>query len=113
MASKETKAYFKKICKDLSSDFNDIPIFVMDEWEKLKAEFEQYKLESIKWGIEDFIDLEVDGFEINEEQAQEALEEMIHQHDCNYGITWDSLSYYVEVFGTKVEEGKEKWRNNE
>ena len=77
---------------------------------KTKEEFDQYKKESIKWSVEDFTTLEVDGWEISDEQAQEALERMIYKHDCNNGITWVDLEYYVEDYGTKVEEGKERWR---
>ncbi len=70
-------------------------------YEDLLKEFEQYKKESIKWGVADFLDLEVEGFRINEEQAQDALEEMIHRHDCNDGITWTTLNYYYRKYGTE------------
>ena len=77
---------------------------------KLEEEFEQYKKESIKWSVGDFTQLEVKGYSITEEQAQTALEEMIDNHDCTIGITWETLDYYVEEYGTKVEEGTELWR---
>lgn len=80
------------------------------KYQKLEEEFEQYKKESIKWGVLDFLDLQVEGYSIDEDQAQEALEEMIDDHDCNNGITWDTLEYYIEKHGTKVEKGKESWR---
>jgi len=80
------------------------------KYDKLLKEFEQYKKESIKWGVEDFTMLEVDGYEISDEQAQKALEAMIHDHDANYGITWADVEFYLGLFGAKVEEGKERWR---
>lgn len=78
------------------------------KFEKLKAEFEQYKKESIKWGAEDFIDRAKDiGYEISEDKAQECLEEMIDNHDCNNGITWDTLDYYIEQHGIKKDKDEE------
>lgn len=108
--NKDTENYFKNLCFQLQSDFNDIPEFVMDEWEKLKEEFEEYKKESIRWSTIDFMDLEKDGWEITEEQAGLALEDMISHHDCNNGITWVDVDYWYEQYGTEVEEGKESWR---
>lgn len=80
------------------------------KYRKLQKEFEQWKKESIKWSVEDFTTLEVDGYEISDQQAQEALEDMIHHHDCTIGITWDTLNYYLEQYGKQVETGKEAWR---
>lgn len=68
-------------------------------YQKLQQEFEQYKLESIKWSKYDFIDME-DDYDITEDQAQAALEEMIYNHDSNNGIHWGTLSYYKSEFGT-------------
>lgn len=79
-------------------------------YEDLKKEFEQYRMESIKWSVEDFTMLEKDGWEITEEQAQDALEDMIRHADCNYGVTWESVHCYYERYGEEVEEGTEKWR---
>jgi hypothetical protein len=76
----------------------------------LEAEFAQYKLESVKWSIEDFIMHQYDGWEITEEQAQEALEKMIHKHDASEGIHWITIECYIEIYGKEVEEGKEAWR---
>jgi hypothetical protein len=74
----------------------------MNKYEKLLEEFEQYKKESIKWDVNDFLDLEIEGYTITEKQAQEALEDMIYNHDCNHGITWETLYYYYEIHGTKL-----------
>lgn len=84
----------------------------MKLYEDLLKEFEQYKLESVKWSVEDFTSLEVDGEEISEDAAQDALEDMIRHHDCNNGITWDSVTYYFHMYSTKVPEGDEQWRKN-
>ncbi len=67
----------------------------------LKEEFEQYKLESIKWGIEDFINTasHID-YKISKEEVQSALEKMIYDHDSNNGINWNTIDYYVRKFGT-------------
>ena len=75
-----------------------------DAYEDLKTEFEQYKRESVKWGINDFLDLEVDGYTITEVEAQNALEAMIHDHACNYGITWETVKYYYQEFGTELDQ---------
>jgi len=81
-------------------------------YENLLKEFRQYKLESIKWGVKDFTSLEVDGQEISEENAQIALTDMIRHHDCNNGITWDTIDYYFSKYSNEVEEGKEAWNND-
>jgi len=70
-----------------------------EKYEQLLAEFEQYKRESIKWSVDDFLDYE-DDYNITEEQAQEALEVMIRKHDCNHGITWYDVAYFKQRFGT-------------
>lgn len=81
------------------------------KYNNLLENFEQYKKESIKWSIEDFTHLDKDEWEITDELAQDALEDMINNHDCNIGITWVTLDDYIEKYGTKVEEGTESWRN--
>lgn len=65
-----------------------------------KDEFEQYKKESIKWSIEDFLEYPQDKYDITEEQAQDALERMIRKHDANIGITWVTIYYYITKYGT-------------
>lgn len=68
---------------------------------ELYEEFEQYKKESIKWGAEDF--LEYEGYSITPEDAQNALEHMIQDHDCQYGINWSTVEYFLSQYGKKVE----------
>lgn len=70
-------------------------------YEDLLAEFEQYKKESIKWSVEDFVFYNHPTHTINNSQAQEALEYMIKHHDADLGISWYNVSYCLEEFGTK------------
>lgn len=60
-----------------------------------EKEFEQYKKETVKWSIEDF----QDNWEMTDEQAQNALEDMIRHHDAGNGISWDTVNYYAEEHG--------------
>jgi len=66
----------------------------------LQEEFEQYKRESIKWSVEDF--LGDDNYFITPEKAQEALEQMIRKHDASWGITWETVKVYLEEYGTEM-----------
>jgi Cys-tRNA synthase (O-phospho-L-seryl-tRNA:Cys-tRNA synthase) len=70
------------------------------KYNKLLEEFEQYKKESVKWSIEDFTEYDYPTYTINKEQAQEALERMIHKHDASLGINWDTIEYYITEYGT-------------
>ena len=73
-----------------------------EKYNSLLAEFEQYKRESVKWSVEDFTDYA--GFEITKEKAQEALEEMISKHDAGLGITWNTVEYYLEEYGRRIQD---------
>lgn len=88
-----------ELIKDLQTLFNELKA----EHQKLVDEFDQYQKESIKWSVEDFQDKAKEiGYTITEEQAQEALEAMIHHHDCQYGITWNNVEYYVQDYGERI-----------
>lgn len=71
-----------------------------EKYEALLKEFEQYKKESIKWSIQDFLDYKC-AYKITEEQAQIALEEMIRNHDASSGINWIDVEFYIREYGTK------------
>lgn len=71
----------------------------------LQAEFDQYKRESVKWCAADFTGQQKEGYRISEEQAQEALEQMIRKHDAEIGITWDTVDYYLQEYGTRTQKG--------
>ena len=65
-------------------------------YETFRAYHEQYEKESIKWDAVDFVHYgEIVDIEISEESAQEYLESMIENHDCNIGITWDTVEKYL------------------
>ena len=65
-------------------------------YETFRAYHEQYERESIKWDAVDFVHHgEIVDIEISEESAQEYLESMIENHDCNIGITWDTVEEYL------------------
>lgn len=72
------------------------------EYETLQKKFEQYKIESIKWDADDFIYYELEGYTIDLEQSEAALKDMIKNHDAEYGITWNTVEYYITKYGTKT-----------
>jgi hypothetical protein len=50
----------------------------------------------ISWCIEDVMDrAEEQGIPCTEEQAHNILASMDHHHDCNYGITWDTIDFWL------------------
>jgi hypothetical protein len=74
-------------------------------YNELKSEFDQYKKESVKWSVNDF--LWYDGYKISEENAQIALEEMISKHDAEDGISWSTVEHYLDKYGERIEEDQE------
>jgi hypothetical protein len=72
-------------------------------YEELVKEFNQYQSESIKWSVEDFTEYAPTiGYIMTEEQAQDALYHMIDDHDCEYGITWHTVAFFIEMYGTEI-----------
>lgn len=50
----------------------------------------------IEWGTVDILSRAEDLKKtITQKQAQDILEEIEHRHDCNYGITWNLIDYYI------------------
>jgi hypothetical protein len=74
------------------------------EYYALKEEFEQWKMESVKWSIEDFTSYP--GYKISKRRAQQALEHMIHKHDAEFGISWTEVEFYLDMYGTNLERRK-------
>jgi hypothetical protein len=64
---------------------------------------EEQDLTKIKivWTLSDVLDIAAEmDFEITDEQGCEILLNIEHNHDCNYGVTWDTLKYWVGMYGT-------------
>jgi hypothetical protein len=66
----------------------------------------------IRWDVNDFE--EVAKIKTSEEEWEEyynkdmfgmALTEMIYKHDCNIGITWQTVGYYLDTY-CKIKEYK-------
>lgn len=48
------------------------------------------------WCVEDVIDRAAEnGITISNERAAEILAEVYHRHDCNNGVSWDTLDCYI------------------
>ena len=69
---------------------------------------------SIVWSVDDFITQAEQSFSkyiearcwqdiYDESKFQNALYEMIRKHDCNNGITWDSINFYLDEYCLKKE----------
>lgn len=61
---------------------------------------------AIVWNSQDIIEYaEQMDMKIDEEAADEILEDILHHHDCNYGVTWDTISYHIKdkyVYESKI-----------
>jgi len=66
-----------------------------------------FQQRSIIWAVEDFEsraeDMEGENWReiYDEDKFENALTSMIHDHDCNYGITWDSVDHYLNSYCKK------------
>lgn len=66
-------------------------------YRKLEKEFQQYKYESVGWCADDILaQADNDDIKISKRQAQKVLEYMISKHDASLGITWDTISIYLQ-----------------
>lgn len=69
---------------------------------KLQKKFDDFRERSIAWGVDDFIArAEERGYTISKPVAEKCLKEMIRNHDCNYGISWETLDVYIQRDGTE------------
>jgi len=84
---------------------------------------EEKNKRSISWSVEDFISQAESRWELvaflptnsiyqnatkwqdvyDESMFENALYEMIRKHDCNNGITWDSINFYLDEYCLKKE----------
>jgi hypothetical protein len=66
--------------------------------------FEDYWEDKIAlvWTVDDVLDCaDRIGIDITESHAKEVLDIVLHRHDANYGVSWDTFSEYIEDFGTR------------
>jgi hypothetical protein len=73
-----------------------------EEFLHLQMQYEKYRKESIKWDVEDFIYYDLEGYTMDLEQSEAALQDMINNHDAEDGITWNTVEYYITKYGTKT-----------
>lgn len=58
---------------------------------------DQYKQLHVIWGIADVIDRAKERkIKIGKRKAELVLRELNHRHDCNLGITWDTLDFITD-----------------
>ena len=124
----------KIIEKDLKKTSEDYEIIDIESEElKKRKKRDPYKA-AIWWSVEDFAGMAEQLFEVmtyygensptsvqerakrilstcrnwkdyyDESKFEEALDRMIHKHDAEYGITWESIKYYLNEMCVKEEQ---------
>jgi len=80
---------------DIYSGSNRKIIEILDE-------YEQRMKGAIEWTVLDMMSAvsmtSMNHWELSEEDAQKALEEMIENHDANLGITWETVTAYISKY---------------
>lgn len=67
--------------------------------DKAKETLENAGYFGITWTLPDIIErAKSDGFKITKEQARQIGKNIDKAHDCEYGITWLSVSDQIEMF---------------
>lgn len=71
--------------------------------------------QSVRWMEEDFEKQAIENYDpftweiyYDKSKFKEALEEMIYRHDCQLGITWDTVEYYLEEYCKRSENSIKK-----
>ena len=87
----------KKYKAEIQERFNSYYDYYLDILTKDSEDFEQYRKESVKWSVCDFIGRSEElGVKITTDEAQILLEVMISDHDAGTGVNWHTLDYYIE-----------------
>jgi Ca2+-binding EF-hand superfamily protein len=61
----------------------------------------------ISWSTDDiFMIADELGIELNEEEAEEILEQLYQNHDASIGICWDVIDSYIEQYQREKTETK-------
>ena len=82
----------------------DVPDGVTDE----KVQYELNRIFSpdwisLHWHISDVQEC-ADGRTMSDADAQDILAELKQRHDCNNGVTWDTINHYVDIWREHQEE---------
>ena len=99
--------------------------FALEVLEQLDRDYVP-RWKSVTWGVEDFEHQAKQKWEYfttnshsdatkwqdvyDEEEFEEALEIMINKHDANYGISWDTVDFYLDEYCLKEKKVYEKNR---
>ena len=59
---------------------------------------------SLWWHISDVQDCAGDCTPMSDEDAQDILAELKQRHDCNNGVTWDTINHHVDIWREHQEE---------
>jgi hypothetical protein len=95
----ETNQYVDWVENDQSVEFERLKKIVdsMREDFNVLNEYEEAGYFGLNWSLPDIISkAEEMGVECSEDEAREIAYEIEQNGDCEYGITWDTIAYYVE-----------------
>jgi len=95
----ETNQNVDWIENDPSVEFKHLKKFVdsMREDFNVLNEYEEAGYFGLNWSLPDIISKAEDmGVECSEDEAREIAYTIEQNGDCEYGITWDTIAYYVE-----------------
>lgn len=89
---KERIMPFLREMDDIYSGSNQKIIAILDEYEERMRG-------AIEWSKDDMIyQASQEGWEITEDNAQIALEEMIEEYDASLGITWETVAAFISKY---------------
>jgi hypothetical protein len=76
-----------------------------EQIENAKAILEQANICVIYWGVEDVKGRAKElNILLSEEQVAKVLKDMERTHDCNYGVTWETIDFHVGEIGLEISE---------
>jgi hypothetical protein len=95
----ETNQYVDWVENDPSVEFERLKKIVdsMREDFNVLNEYEEAGYFGLNWSLPDIISkAEEMGVECSEDEAREIAFEIEQNGDCEYGISWDTIAYYIE-----------------
>ena len=104
---------WEKIASELQADLSHLQDKYHElevKYSDLQQKYDDLDSRSVTWSVIDFMSQEIDGWQISEDQAANALYDMIQNHDASIGISWNTVHEYIYRNGEEVEEGEEAWR---